>query len=117
MATYFMHDREDRDNTFQPIDAIYIDLEEGSGTSEVIENATKEPENQTPEPPKEPNITCPICMHPTVEEMTTRCGHIFCGKCIIPALMARRKCPTCGKNATTKGLVRVFLPSSGIIDE
>ncbi|XP_045797399.1 LON peptidase N-terminal domain and RING finger protein 3-like [Trifolium pratense] len=124
MPTYFMHEREEGDSSFIPIDAIYISLE--GGTSEVTENATKsldtnketlEPENQTPEPPKEPSITCPICMQPTVEEMTTKCGHIFCRKCITPALLSRRKCPTCGKNATMRGLVRVFLPSSRIIDE
>jgi endogenous inhibitor of DNA gyrase (YacG/DUF329 family) len=76
-----------------------------------IENETAEP------PPKEASIKCPICMNPSVEEMTTRCGHIFCKKCITTALTASRKCPTCGKGATKRGLVRVFLPSTRIIDE
>jgi endogenous inhibitor of DNA gyrase (YacG/DUF329 family) len=94
-----------------------------------IENATEpldsetnketlEPENETAEPPpKEASIKCPICMNPSVEEMTTRCGHIFCKNCITTALTASRICPTCGKKATKRGLVRVFLPSTRIAHE
>jgi endogenous inhibitor of DNA gyrase (YacG/DUF329 family) len=94
-----------------------------------IENATEpldsetnketiEAENERAEPPpKEASIKCPICMNPSVEEMTTRCGHIFCKNCITTALTASRKCPTCGKGASKRGLVRVFLPSTRIIDE
>ncbi|WJX86561.1 hypothetical protein P8452_68858 [Trifolium repens] len=88
----------------QQIDGVYINLEED--TSEVIENATKAPES-----PKEPSIICPICMGPSVEETTTRCGHIFCKNCIKSALTARRICPVCGVKATMRGLVRVYLPS------
>jgi len=50
-------------------------------------------------------------MGPFTEEMTTRCGHIFCKICIKVALRAQRICPTCGKKATPRGLVRVFLES------
>ncbi|WJX11018.1 hypothetical protein P8452_01677 [Trifolium repens] len=89
----------------------YNFMHERGSTSEVIENETTEP------PPKEASIKCPICMNPSVEEMTTRCGHIFCKNCITTALTASRKCPTCGKGASKRGLVRVFLPSTRIIDE
>jgi len=51
-------------------------------------------------------------MAPFVEETTTRCGHIFCKKCIETAITAHHICPTCGKKATHKALVRVFLPNS-----
>jgi len=49
---------------------LYINLE-GSSSS-TMENVKK-----APEPPKEPVFNCPICMGPLVEEMSTRCGHIF----------------------------------------
>ncbi|XP_021301248.1 E3 ubiquitin-protein ligase RNF4 isoform X1 [Herrania umbratica] len=63
-------------------------------------------------PPKEPTFNCPICMGPLVEEMSTRCGHIFCKACIKAAIAAQGKCPTCRKRVTVKELIRVFLPSA-----
>lgn len=66
---------------------------------------------EAPEPAKVHGFKCPICMAPFVEETTTRCGHIFCKKCIETAITAHHICPTCGKNATHKALVRVFLPN------
>ncbi|KAI9110223.1 hypothetical protein K1719_018665 [Acacia pycnantha] len=64
------------------------------------------------EPPEEPVFNCPICMDPLVEEMSTRCGHIFCKSCIKAAINAQGKCPTCRKKAKVKELIRVFLPSA-----
>ncbi|XP_035834505.1 uncharacterized protein LOC118483050 isoform X1 [Helianthus annuus] len=29
-----------------------------------------------------PTFECPICMGPLVEQMATRCGHMFCEGCI-----------------------------------
>ncbi|TKY69111.1 E3 ubiquitin-protein ligase RNF4 [Spatholobus suberectus] len=69
---------------------LYINLE--SSSSSVCENAKKSPER-----PKEPVFNCPICMAPLVEEMSTRCGHIFCKSCIKAAVAAQGKCPTCRK--------------------
>lgn len=65
-----------------------------------------------PLPPKEPTFTCPICMGPLVEEMSTKCGHIFCKTCIRSAIAAQAKCPTCRKKVTVKELIRVFLPAT-----
>lgn len=65
-----------------------------------------------PSPPKEPVFSCPICMGPMVEEMTTKCGHIFCKSCIKKALATQAKCPTCRKRVTMKEIIRVYLPAT-----
>jgi len=65
------------------------------------------------EHPKKPLISCPICMGPFVEEMTTKCGHIFCKTCIKDAIKAQAKCPTCRKKITSvRQLIRVYLPTT-----
>uniref|UniRef100_A0A1J3GGN0 E3 ubiquitin-protein ligase RNF4 n=1 Tax=Noccaea caerulescens TaxID=107243 RepID=A0A1J3GGN0_NOCCA len=63
-------------------------------------------------PPEEPKFTCPICMCPFTEEMSTKCGHIFCKGCIKMAISRQAKCPTCRKKVTAKELIRVFLPTT-----
>ncbi|KAK9282557.1 hypothetical protein L1049_005478 [Liquidambar formosana] len=65
-----------------------------------------------PPPPKEPIFSCPICMGPLVEEMTTKCGHIFCKTCIKTAIASQTKCPTCRKRVTMKDIIRVYLPTT-----
>ncbi|XP_073149227.1 uncharacterized protein [Henckelia pumila] len=65
-----------------------------------------------PPPPKEPTFNCPICMGPLVEEMSTKCGHIFCKVCIRNAIAAQNKCPTCRGKITLKNIFRVYLPST-----
>ncbi|KAK4838846.1 hypothetical protein QYF36_016921 [Acer negundo] len=65
-----------------------------------------------PPPPKEPIFTCPICMGPLVEEMSTKCGHIFCKTCINSVIAAQSMCPTCRKEVTVNELIRVFLPAT-----
>ncbi|KAL2347282.1 hypothetical protein Fmac_001282 [Flemingia macrophylla] len=92
---------------------LYINLE--SGSCSACENARKSPEcpKELPkEPPKEPVFNCPICMAPLVEEMSTRCGHIFCKTCIKAAVAVQGKCPTCRKKVTKNQLIRVFLPAT-----
>ncbi|XP_041027182.1 E3 ubiquitin-protein ligase RNF4 isoform X1 [Juglans microcarpa x Juglans regia] len=84
---------------------LYINLESSS-------NSTRESVTKLPSPPKEPTFTCPICMGPLVEEMSTRCGHIFCKTCIKTAMRTQSKCPTCRKHITAKELIRIFLPST-----
>ncbi|KAE9593395.1 putative aminoacyltransferase, E1 ubiquitin-activating enzyme [Lupinus albus] len=83
---------------------LYINLE---GSSSLVR------ENMPPpEPPKEPVFNCPICIGPLVEEVSTKCGHIFCKACIKAAISAQNKCPTCRKKITVRSLIRVFLPST-----
>ncbi|CAL5207880.1 unnamed protein product [Lathyrus oleraceus] len=71
-----------------------------------------EPKIQAVETPKELALNCPLCRNPFVEEMSTMCGHIFCKSCIKNTISRHRKCPTCRKRLTSRGLRRVFLPSS-----
>ncbi|XP_039031258.1 E3 ubiquitin-protein ligase RNF4-like isoform X2 [Hibiscus syriacus] len=67
----------------------------------------------TPQSPrKEPTFNCPICMGPLTEEMSTRCGHIFCKRCIKAAIAFQPRCPTCRKKVAVRELIRVFLPSA-----
>lgn len=64
------------------------------------------------QPLKKIVFSCPICMGPFVEEMTTRCGHIFCKTCIETAIVAQAKCPICRKKTNVNQLIRVFLPTT-----
>ncbi|KAJ0113130.1 hypothetical protein Patl1_01565 [Pistacia atlantica] len=77
-----------------------------------VRESVSVPPPPPPPPPKEPIFTCPICMGPLVEEMSTKCGHIFCKACIRSAISSQAKCPTCRKKVTVKELIRVFLPAT-----
>ncbi|KAH7517576.1 hypothetical protein FEM48_Zijuj09G0079700 [Ziziphus jujuba var. spinosa] len=93
-----------RNNTFINCE-VYINLESNS-------NSTRESAIAQPPPPKQPSFSCPICMGPLVEEMSTKCGHIFCKACVKAAITAQGKCPVCRKKVLMKELIRVFLPST-----
>ncbi|KAJ4955724.1 hypothetical protein NE237_012507 [Protea cynaroides] len=60
---------------------LYINLEGNSNTKN--EKKPPEPPIAPPPPPplpplpKEPTFNCPVCIGPLVEEMSTKCGHIF----------------------------------------
>ncbi|KAH8489952.1 hypothetical protein Peur_058667 [Populus x canadensis] len=88
---------------------LYINLEGGSSSSSSSRSMR---ENVQTLPPKEPTFNCPICLCPLVEEMSTKCGHIFCKNCIADAIKRQAKCPTCRKRVTNKELIRVFLPAT-----
>ncbi|XAR58741.1 Ubiquitin--protein ligase [Bertholletia excelsa] len=64
-----------------------------------------------PPPPKELVFSCPICMGPLVDETSTKCGHIFCKKCLKAAIAAQGKCPTCRRKVTIKDTIRIYLPT------
>ena len=42
-------------------------------------------------------LLCPLCLEAVAEQPVTlrACGHIFCRGCLLPALAADRRCPTC----------------------
>lgn len=65
-----------------------------------------------PAPPKELTFSCPVCMGPLVEEMSTKCGHIFCKACIKASIAAQGKCPTCRRKMSMKDTIRVYLPTT-----
>lgn len=84
---------------------LFVNLE--ASNSSMTENI-----RMPPEPAVNPVFNCPICMGPLVEEMSTRCGHIFCNNCIRSAIKVQSKCPACRKRVTVKELRRVFLPAT-----
>ncbi|CAN8265636.1 unnamed protein product [Cochlearia groenlandica] len=88
-----------------------IDCEQASVNVVEVNISTKKA-SPPPPPPEEPKFTCPICICPFTEEMSTKCGHIFCKGCIKMAITRQGKCPTCRKKVTAKELIRVFLPST-----
>ncbi|ESQ49311.1 hypothetical protein EUTSA_v10021611mg [Eutrema salsugineum] len=100
--------------------ALVVDVESGD-TTRVSENRKKLQSDQANKSRKsnkavatveEPKFNCPICFCPFTEEMSTKCGHIFCNKCIRNAISCQAKCPTCRKKVTAKELIRVFLPTT-----
>ncbi|CAN1131134.1 E3 ubiquitin-protein ligase RNF4 [Linum perenne] len=107
--------RNKRSRRVPVINCDVINLEGSSGSTKykVSLPAAAPPPPPPPPPPPEPTFNCPICMAPFVEETSTRCGHIFCKKCIKDAIAFKAKCPTCRKKVTAKELIRVFLPATG----
>ncbi|KAJ0678458.1 putative Zinc finger, RING-type [Helianthus annuus] len=65
-----------------------------------------------PPQPKEATFSCPVCLGPLVEEVATKCGHIFCKACITAATNAQHKCPTCRQQLTNRDFIRVYLPAA-----
>lgn len=65
-----------------------------------------------PPKPIQPTFSCPVCMGTLVEEMSTKCGHIFCKACIKASIAAQGKCPTCRRKITMKDTIRVYLPAT-----
>ncbi|XP_057808978.1 uncharacterized protein LOC131023453 [Salvia miltiorrhiza] len=90
---------------------LYINLESSSNSMRKSGQTAAVPP-KPPVPPKEPTFSCPVCMGPLVEEMSTKCGHIFCKACIKASIAAQGKCPTCRRKTTAKDIIRVYLPST-----
>lgn len=61
-------------------------------------------------PPKEPTLTCPVCLGTLTEPSTTVCGHVFCRSCIETAISKQKKCPTCRKKLSKRNFHRIYLP-------
>ncbi|MCD7466520.1 hypothetical protein HAX54_003324 [Datura stramonium] len=85
---------------------IYINLEANSSLKTVTAQSAIPPK------PVEPTFSCPVCMGTLVEEMSTKCGHIFCKACIKASIAAQGKCPTCRRKITMKDTIRVYLPAT-----
>ncbi|KAJ4886038.1 RING/U-box superfamily protein [Raphanus sativus] len=93
---------------------IMVLMSAGGGTTKVSKNCTQHQSDQpNVAPVEEPKFNCPICLCPFTEEMSTKCGHIFCKNCIKEATSRHAKCPTCREKVTVKDLIRVFLPTTG----
>ncbi|KAL0369416.1 UNVERIFIED_CONTAM: hypothetical protein Sangu_0259700 [Sesamum angustifolium] len=89
---------------------LYINLEGSSNSTRKSGQSSELP--PPPPPPPEPTFSCPVCMGPLVEEMSTKCGHIFCKACIKAAIAAQSKCPTCRRRTTVKDIIRIYLPAT-----
>ncbi|KAL7172783.1 hypothetical protein ACSBR2_032288 [Camellia fascicularis] len=88
-----------------------INLEGGNNMRNYAKSVEPSP-LPPPLPPKEPTFSCPVCIGPLVEEMSTKCGHIFCKSCIKTAIAAQGKCPTCRRKITFKDTIRIYLPAT-----
>jgi len=91
---------------------IYINLEGSSKPMRKYVKIAEPSPPPPPPPPKETTFSCPICMGPLVEEMSTKCGHIFCKSCIKAAITVQGKCPTCRRKVTARDIHRVYLPTT-----
>ncbi|KAL2540764.1 RING/U-box superfamily protein [Abeliophyllum distichum] len=106
----FSHNKRKR----TPANEIIINLDvynELVGNNNSMTNNVQSMALPSPQP-KELTFRCPVCMGPFVEEMSTKCGHIFCKACIHAAITAQRKCPTCRRKITMKNIIRVYLPAT-----
>ena len=52
---------------------------------------------------------CAVCLEAYVNPTSTRCGHVFCARCIAAAIKHNGTCPTCRKRTTKKQCLRVYL--------
>ncbi|KAL3864298.1 hypothetical protein ACJMK2_005991 [Sinanodonta woodiana] len=69
-----------------------------------------------PTSPAGTKINCPVCMddHKEIkltgrQLYSTKCGHVFCGDCIIEAVHAIHSCPTCRQKLTRKQVHPLFI--------
>lgn len=64
---------------------------------------------EAPETMYDDNEECPICMDSMPGEIkaTIRCGHVFCKKCLVGALLNVRKCPICRDPSTVQCILGV----------
>nr|XP_012215000.1 PREDICTED: E3 ubiquitin-protein ligase RNF4-like [Linepithema humile]XP_012215001.1 PREDICTED: E3 ubiquitin-protein ligase RNF4-like [Linepithema humile]XP_012215002.1 PREDICTED: E3 ubiquitin-protein ligase RNF4-like [Linepithema humile] len=62
------------------------------------------------------SLSCPICLEFLCSDLkptTTRCGHIFCAKCLKTHMHVensnKKKCPTCQSKITLKSCTRLYI--------
>jgi hypothetical protein len=77
-------------------------------------NAAKRAANAAPPPPPPPPPAAPqccLCLEDMKESAATPCGHVFCRPCLVAAVKAQHRCPTCRKPIKTVAkIIRVYLP-------
>ncbi|XP_074375306.1 uncharacterized protein LOC141717094 [Apium graveolens] len=55
-------------------------------------------------------FTCPVCLGPIVQEMSTKCGHVFCKECISQSIATQGRCPVCRTKISMKDSIKIYLP-------
>lgn len=58
------------------------------------------------------SLTCPICLETlssSLQPTSTRCGHIFCAKCLKESIHKYKNCPTCKSSLKLKSCIRLYL--------
>lgn len=89
-----------------------IDLTSGNDDDVIpLASGKRKGPRVAPEPSKDIQLTCAICMDSMKEETSTVCGHIFCRVCILGAIKTQKKCPTCRRKLTNSNIHRIFLSS------
>lgn len=56
-------------------------------------------------------LTCPVCLENLSNKRkptSTKCGHIFCAKCIEQAIKATKKCPMCQLTVEWSNCTRLY---------
>ncbi|XP_062109218.1 uncharacterized protein LOC133819861 [Humulus lupulus] len=86
-------------------------FQEFNQTQNVVTGVPMAPSPQS-KPAISPTFICGICMDQLTEETSTKCGHIFCKKCIEVAIATQKKCPTCRQKLKKRDIIRVYLPTS-----
>ncbi|XP_047329763.1 E3 ubiquitin-protein ligase RNF4-like [Impatiens glandulifera] len=94
---------------------IVIDLDSDEGTLPGLQMSTvinyyQHVKKEKPKPKPKPVFCCPVCMDSLKNEMSTKCGHIFCMKCIKQTITVQGKCPTCRQRITMKDTFKIYLP-------
>ena len=51
---------------------------------------------------------CPICASSVENASATKCGHVFCWKCIVPWLLRKPQCPLCRQVCSSKEVICLY---------
>ncbi|KAL0233227.1 hypothetical protein GEMRC1_011972 [Eukaryota sp. GEM-RC1] len=62
----------------------------------------------TSSPPATSFVSCPICLDPQFSQpVTTKCGHIFCFKCLSSWTRTDSSCPVCNNSINISDCIRI----------
>ncbi|KAG8933012.1 hypothetical protein FRC02_000199 [Tulasnella sp. 418] len=61
---------------------------------------------------EEPEFECRICLELPTEPCVSRCGHLFCRRCLVQWLDFSPKCPACKTPSSMKDVVPMFVTTS-----
>ncbi|KAH3764630.1 E3 ubiquitin-protein ligase RNF4 [Pelomyxa schiedti] len=92
---------------------VLSDSEDSSPKKASSSSSTTTTSTTSPSAPRAQSKTlstqCPICLTEITTCTSTKCGHVFCEKCIRHWLRGSDKCPTCRGKISVKSLRRIFV--------